>query len=92
MFFNNFYSTSEHFLPCELSEDCKQHSSHTCALAGYGLSGAWMCVYFNGRVKYLTETSHIQLGGTYKTASSEDFCISNGFGEFCAENWLVMSL
>lgn len=31
-----------------------------------------VCVYFNGRVKYLTETSCIQLGGTHKTTISED--------------------
>jgi len=42
---HNIYSVSEHFLPCELSEDCKQHSSHTCAVAGYGLSGAFNCFY-----------------------------------------------
>lgn len=31
-----------------------------------------VCVYFNGRVKHLTETSCIQLGGTHKTTVSED--------------------
>lgn len=56
------------------------------------LNAFTVCVYFNGRVKYLTKISHIQLGGTHKTTSSEDFCMPNGFGEFCSENWLIMSL
>lgn len=56
------------------------------------LNAFTMCVCFNGTVKYLTEISHIQLGGTHKTTSSEDFCMSNGFGKFCSENWLVTSL
>lgn len=69
--FHHFYSISEHFLLCEPSGDNKQHSSHTCAVAGFGLSEALnaftVCVYFNGWVKYLSEISHIQLGGTHKT-------------------------
>lgn len=46
LFFLNFTAPyCEHFLPCELSEDCKQHSSHTCTVAGYGLSGVFKCFY-----------------------------------------------
>lgn len=41
----NFYSISEHFLLCEISGDYKQHSSHTCAVAGFGLSEALKCFY-----------------------------------------------
>lgn len=43
--FHNFYSISEHFLLRELSGDYKQHSSHTCAVAGFGLSEALECFY-----------------------------------------------
>lgn len=43
--FHNFYSTSEHFLLCEVSGDYKQHSSHACAVAGFGLSEALKCFH-----------------------------------------------
>lgn len=96
--FHNFYSISEHFLLCELSEDCKQHSSRTCAVAGFGLSEALKCFYnvclFYGWEKYLTEISHIQLDGTPKTQAVKFFACPMGLGGFggISENWLVMFL
>lgn len=96
--FHNFYSISEHFLLCELSGDCKQHSSRTCAVAGFGLSEALKCFYnvclSYGWEKYLTEISHIQLDGTPKTQAVKFFACPMGLGGFggISENWLVMFL
>lgn len=42
---HNFYSISEHFLLCEISGGYKQHSSHTCAVAGFRFSEALKCFY-----------------------------------------------
>lgn len=44
--FHSFYSISEHFLLYEISGDYKQHSSHTCAVVGFGLSEA-LKYFFN---------------------------------------------
>lgn len=42
---HSFYRISEHFLLCELSGDYKQHSSHTCAVVGFGVSEALKYFY-----------------------------------------------
>lgn len=47
-----------------------------------------MCVYFNGWVKYLTEISHIQLGGTHKTQRVKIFACQMGLGGFVLKTGL----
>lgn len=47
-----------------------------------------MCVYFHGWVKYLTEISHIQLGGTHKTQAVKIFACPMGLGGFVLKTGL----
>lgn len=47
-----------------------------------------VCVYFNGWVKYFTEISHIQLGGTHKTQRVKIFACQMGLGGFVLKTGL----